>query len=152
MVIRISIALVRQQETPYLLVLELDQTRLIFDHLVRLVLTLLEELRQREPLSSHLVPVVRVDELIVVHAVRCVSLDALARGLARVQRDDVVEEALASGREGDRLRRVGMHVLRRGRLADLEVLSWQGRVVREVNLSLRRKGGHCSAETGWASR
>lgn len=87
-----------------------------------LVLGLLEELRQREPLPRHLVPVVGVHELVVVHAVRRVPFDPLDGGLAAVQRDDVVDEGLARLVQGQGLGWVRMPVLRRGRLADLEVL------------------------------
>ena len=69
----------------HLFVLELNQQRLVLHDLVRFVLALLEQLGEREPLSRHLVPVVRVNELVVVHAVRRVALHALPGRLTRVQ-------------------------------------------------------------------
>ena len=90
----------------YLRILKLNQIPIVHDHFVPLVLALLEQFRQREPLPGHLVPVVRVHELVVVHAVGRVPLDALDGRVAAVQRDDVVEQGLASGRERDRFRGV----------------------------------------------
>jgi len=52
----------------HLLVLELDQGVVVTDDLVAEVLGRREEFRQPKPLPGHLVPVVGVDELVVVHA------------------------------------------------------------------------------------
>lgn len=68
----------------YLSVLELNQSFFIHHDLIPLVLARLEQLRQREPLPRHLVPVVGVHELVVVDAVRGVALHALDRGFAAV--------------------------------------------------------------------
>ena len=88
-------------ETRYLLVLELDEERVVCDELVTLVLATCEELGKGEPLAGHLVAVVGVDELVVVDAVRGVAPDALPGRLAGVQRDDVVHQRLAGRREFD---------------------------------------------------
>lgn len=85
----------RVQQQPHLLVLKLDQIPVVHHHLVPLAHALLEQLRQRKPLPRHLVPVVRVHELVVVHAVRRVPLHPLHRRLAAVERDDVVEQRLS---------------------------------------------------------
>ena len=69
-------------ESRYLLVLELDEERVVCDDLVALVLAACEELGEGEPLASHLVAVVGVDELVVVEAVWGVALYAAAGGLA----------------------------------------------------------------------
>lgn len=82
---------------------ELNKSRLILHNLISLVLTVLEQFRQRKPLPCHLIPIVRIHELIIIHAVRCIPLDLLDCGLAAVEVDDVVDEGLAIGREGDRL-------------------------------------------------
>ena len=90
-----------------LLVSELDQTGLILNNLVLLVLAILEQLGQRKPLARHLVPVVRIDELIVVHAIRRIPPHLLDGGLAAVEVDNVVDESLALFREGKGLGWVG---------------------------------------------
>lgn len=77
--------------------LELDQVPVVGNDLVPVALGALEQLRQREPLARHLVPVVGVDELVVVYAVRRVPLHALHRRLHLVQRQDVFHERLARG-------------------------------------------------------
>lgn len=71
-----------QLEGPALLVLELDEVAVVLDHLVPFVLGRVEQLGQREPLARHLVPVVGVDELVVVHAVGRVAFDAVDGRLA----------------------------------------------------------------------
>ena len=78
-----------------LLVSELDQTRLVLDNLVFLVLAVVEQLRQSEPLPRHLIPIVRIDKLIVVHAVRCIAPHFLDGRFAAVEVEDVVDESLA---------------------------------------------------------
>ncbi len=82
-------------ECAHLLVLKLDEERVVLHDLVALVLARVEQLWEGEPLPGHLVAVVRVDELVVVHAVRGVPLDAAAGVLARVEGDDVVEQSLS---------------------------------------------------------
>lgn len=104
---------------PNLRVAELDQPSLVHHNLVPLVLTRLEQLRQREPLPCHLVPVVCVYELVVVDAVCCVPLHALDGWLAAVERDNVIHEALAGGRERDAGGGVGGVVFGGGGLAGL---------------------------------
>lgn len=84
-----------REDKTHLLILKLYQIRLILNNLIPLILTRLEKLRQRKPLPRHLVPVVRVNELVVVDAVRRVSLHALDRGFAAVEGDDVVHQGLA---------------------------------------------------------
>lgn len=105
----VSVALGREEErreeiegkwviivgTTNLLVSELDQTGLILHNLVLLRLTVFEQFRQSEPLSRHLIPVVRVHELIVVYAVGCVPLHFLDGRFAAVEIEDVVDESLA---------------------------------------------------------
>lgn len=86
---------------------ELDKSRLILHNLVPLILTILEQLRQRKPLPCHLIPIVRVHELIIIHAIRRIPLDLLDCGLAAIEVDDIVDESLAIGGKGDRLGGVG---------------------------------------------
>lgn len=78
-----------------LLVSELDQTGLVLDDLVLLVLAILEQLGQGKPLPRHLVPIVRVYELIVVHAIRRIAPHLLDGRPAAIEVDDVVDESLA---------------------------------------------------------
>lgn len=83
----------------------------------------LEQLRKSKPLARHLIAVVGVHELIVVDAVRRVAFDAFDRWLAGVEGDDVVDESLAGGREGEALAGVGGVVFGGRGLADLELLA-----------------------------
>ena len=83
----------------------------------------LETLRQPKPLARHLVPIVRIHELVVVHAVGRVPLHPLHRRVAAVQLQDVIDETLASRREGQRFRWIRLVVLCWVGLADLEVLA-----------------------------
>ena len=91
----------------YLCVAELNESRLILHNLISLVLTILEQFWQCKPLSRHLIPIVRIHELVIIHAVRCIPLDLLDCGLAAVEVDDVVDEGLASGGKGNRFGGVG---------------------------------------------
>ena len=86
-------------ERPALLVPELDQVPIVQHDLVAFVLRGVEQLGECEPLARHLVPVVRVHELVVVNAVRRVPLHPLHRRLARVQRDDIVQQPLPCRRQ-----------------------------------------------------
>lgn len=141
----------------YLLVPELDQTGLVDDDLIPLVLAVLEQLRQREPLPGHLVAVVGVHELIVIDAIGGVALHALDGGLAAVERDDVVDEGLAGWRELERFGWVGGVVFHGVGLADLELLAGDGGVFGEVR-HLAWEGGEtgdtrlaeCGAGDGFA--
>ena len=108
----------------YLLVLELNQPRLIRHDLVPFILALLEKLGEREPIRNlntshycaktilplprHLVTVIRIYKLIVVHAVRVVSLHLFDCRLARVEVNDIVYQTLAVRRQLDGLRWVRM--------------------------------------------
>lgn len=78
-----------------LLVSELDQTGLVLDNLVLFALAIFEQLRQRKPLARHLIAVVRIHELIVVHAISRIAPHLLDGGLTAVEVDDVVDESLA---------------------------------------------------------
>ena len=78
-----------------LLVSELDQTGLVLDDLVFLVLAVFEQLRQSKPLPGHLVPIVRIDKLVVVHAIGCIPSYFLDGRFAAVEVEDVVDESLA---------------------------------------------------------
>jgi hypothetical protein len=79
------------------------------------------------------IPVVGVDELIIVDAVWRVALHALDSGLAGVEGDDVVNEGLSSGQQWYGLRWVGFVVAGRVCLADLKSLTGSvGRVLWEV--------------------
>lgn len=109
-----------------LFVFELNQTRLILNNLVLLILAILEQLRQSEPLPRHLVPIIRVHELIVVHAIGRVPPHLLDGRLAAVEVDDVVDEGLALFREGEGLGRVRGVVFGRGRLAGFIVFAGGG--------------------------
>ncbi len=128
------------EERTNLGILKLDQITIIDHDLISLILTQAEQLRQREPLAGHLIPVIGIDELIVVHTIGRVPPHALNGWLAPVEGEDVIEQGLTSGRERDGFRRVGRHVLGRGRLAGLEVLPRGRGGRREVGLVLRRRG------------
>ena len=78
-----------------LLVYEMDKAGVVIDNLVLLVLAILEQLRQRKPLARHLVPVVRIHELIIVHAIRRIPPHFLDGRFAAIEVDDVVDESLA---------------------------------------------------------
>ena len=110
-----------------LLISKLNQPRLIHHDLIPMGRAVLEPLRQREPLGCHLVPVVRIHELVVVHAVGRVPLHPLHRRPAAIQLENVIYETLASRRERQRFRWVRLVVLCWVGLADLEVLAWRGR-------------------------
>lgn len=116
----------KEKENIYLLIPKLNQPGLINHNLIAFVFAVLEQLRQGKPLSGHLVAIVGVDELIVVDTVGRVPLDALHRRLAAVEGDDVVDEALTGGREGQAFTRVGRVVFGRVRLARLEVFARRG--------------------------
>ena len=85
----------------YLRISELNKSRLILHNLISLVLTILEQFRQRKPLPRHLIPIVRIHELIIIHAVRRIPLDLLDCRLAAVEVNDVGSEGLAVGWEGN---------------------------------------------------
>lgn len=89
----------RKPQATYLLVLELDQVPVILDDLVTFVLTLLEELGQSEPLACHLVSVVGVNELVVVDAISCITLNASDSRLTAVKREDIIHKSLSLGTE-----------------------------------------------------
>ncbi len=122
----------QRRSNAYLSVLKLNQPLLIHHNLVPLVLTRLEQFRQRKPLPRHLIPIVRVHKLVVVHAVGRVALYTLDRRLAVIQRDDVVNEGLAGRGEFEGFAGVGGVVLGFGGLAGLEVLAREGGVVGHV--------------------
>ncbi len=90
---------------------ELNESRLILHNLIALVLTILEQFWQCKPLPRHLIPIIRIYELIIIHAVRCIPLDLLDCGPAAVEVDDVVDESLARRGEGDRFGGVGCVVI-----------------------------------------
>lgn len=96
-------AAVDGRESPYLLILELNDLVIAAHDLVALVLGRLEQLRQCKPLPSHLVPdhksaglqnggdrlfppIIGIDELVIVDAIRRIPLHALNRGLTAIQR------------------------------------------------------------------
>ena len=91
----------------YLCISELNKSRLILHNLISFVLTIFEQFRQRKPLPGHLIPIVRIHELIIIHAVRCIPLHLLDCGLAAVEVDNIVDEGLASGGKGNRFGGVG---------------------------------------------
>ena len=88
-----------------------------------MIRAVLEQLRQREPLARHLVAVISIHELIVVHAIGRVALDALDGRFAAVQGDDVLDEALAVRAQRQGARRVGRVVFGAVGLAGLEALA-----------------------------
>jgi len=75
---------------------------------------------------GELTSVIGINKLIIVHAIRCIALDALDGRFARVEGDDVVDEALAGWRKREGLGRVGGEVLRGRGLAGLEVFAGGG--------------------------
>ena len=107
----------------YLLILKLNQAGLVHHDFIPLVHALLEQLREGEPLPSHLVAVVRIDKLVIVNTVGCVAFYTLDGGLAGVESDNIVNQSLACWRQLDALAWVGSIVLRCGSLADLELLA-----------------------------
>ncbi len=52
----------------YLLVLELDQGVVVSDDLIAEILTSREEYRETIPLTSHFIPIIGINKLIIVHA------------------------------------------------------------------------------------
>lgn len=78
-----------RRKSTNLLVLELDHLIITPDHLISLIHTCLEQLRQREPLPHHLVSVIGIHELVFVDAVGRVALYAFDGGLAGVECDDL---------------------------------------------------------------
>jgi len=112
-----------REEGPGLLIPELDQSRLILHNLIPLTLARLEQLRQSKPLPCHLVSIVRIDELIIVNAVRRVSLHALNGRLAAIEGEDVVDKGLTGWRQWERLGGIGSIVFGWMGLAGLEVLT-----------------------------
>ena len=92
---------VNSSKGPGLFILELNEIPVIFDDFIFDIMTVLEELRQCEPLTCHLVTVVCVNELIVVDTVRRVALDSFDSGLTGIQRNDIVNEGLSIGRKFD---------------------------------------------------
>jgi hypothetical protein len=79
-------------------------------------------------LPCRLVAVVGVDELVVVDAVRSITLDVFDCRFAAVEGDDVVDEGLAGWREEEGFRWV-VSVVSGGGLADFELLAWSGGVL-----------------------
>lgn len=122
----------------HLFVLELDQSIVVLDNLVSEILGGREELGQAEPLPCHFVSVVCVDKLVVVYAsyglATCserpsmltwsITGDTFDCGLARVERDHVVDQSLTIGRERDGLGRIRLHVIGREGLTGLDLLAW----------------------------
>lgn len=80
----------------YLLILELNQIPIVPENLIPMIRAIVEQLRQRKPLSSHLVAIIRIHELVIIHTVWRISLDSLDRRLAAVECNDVVYQCLAS--------------------------------------------------------
>ena len=83
----------------HLFVLKLYQILIIDHNLIPLTHTLIKQLRQRKPLPSHLVSIVRVNKLVVIDAVRRISLHAVDGWFTAVERDHIVDEGLARGGE-----------------------------------------------------
>lgn len=122
----------RGKPPKYLFVPELDQTRLVDHDLIPLALARLEQFGQGEPLASHLVSVIGIDELIVVDAIWGITLDTLNGRLTAIESYDVVDKALASWRKLEGLGWVGSVVFVRVGLANLELLARDGGVFRKI--------------------
>lgn len=116
-------------EGPGLRVLELDHLVVGPHDLVAEIGRVGEEFGEGEPLPGHLVAVVGVHELVVVHAVPRVALHFGDAGLAGVEVDDVVHQALSRRGEGQRFGGVRGVVFARGGLTGLEVLAGEGGVL-----------------------
>ena len=116
----------------YLLVLKLDQIPIVLHNLIPLTNALVKQLRQRKPLPRHLIPIVRIHELVIIHTIRRIALHALDSRLTAVQRDDIVDEGLAGGVQRQGFGRVGLVVFGGGSLADFEVFAGGGGVGGEV--------------------
>ena len=97
----------KQRMIRYLSILELNKVSVVYDNLITLIPTLGEQLRQRKPLAGHLIPIVGVHKLVIIDAVRGIALHTLDGGMAAVEGDDVVKEALAGRGEWEGLARVG---------------------------------------------
>ena len=140
----------------HLFVLKLYQILIIDHNLIPLTDTLVKQLRQRKPLARHLVSIVRINKLVVIHAVRRISLHAVDGWFAAVERDHIVDEGLASGGEREGFRWVRSVVFCAGGLARLEVFAGGGSVRAEVRGAgvggWSGHGGGCGCEgagRGW---
>lgn len=80
---------------PTLLVLKLYQVAIILDNFVTLVYGRIEEFGESKPLTGHFIPVICVDELVVVDAVGCVPFYTVDGGFAGVEGYDVVYQSLS---------------------------------------------------------
>ena len=110
----------------YLFVPELDYTGFVDHDLIPLVFAGLEQLWQSKPLAGHLVPVIRIDKLIVIDAVWCVTLHALDCRLTAVKSYDVVDETLAGWRKLERLGRIGSIIFGWVGLTNFKLLAGYG--------------------------
>lgn len=132
---------ITQQKKPHLLMPKLNQIPIIRHHLPPMTLRPLKQLRQRKPLPRHLIPIIRIDKLVIIDAVRRIALDALDRRLHLVQRDDILDQGLARRRQRDGLGGIGRVVAGGVRLADFEVLAGEGGVGGEVGFAAVGVGG-----------
>ena len=135
----------------YLRILELNQILIINHNLISLVLTVLEELRQREPLPRHLVPIICIHELIVVHAIWRIPLHSLHCRLAAIKGDDIVDERLPGFGERKRFGWIGGVIFGWSGLARFEFLAGSGPGGGEVRFVGGGGGRHlgvCGEEAG----
>lgn len=82
--------------------IELDHLGITTQDLITLVCRSLKELRQSEPLAGNFIPVVYMDELVLVHTIWRVPEDPLMGWMAAIQCDDIVDKFLTGRREETR--------------------------------------------------
>ena len=91
-----------EENDAYLLIFPLDQSRLICHDLKLVCCAETEQLWQCEPLASHFVPIICIHELIIIRAVRRISLHLLDGRFAAVKIKNIVHQCLSSWRELER--------------------------------------------------
>lgn len=159
-------------ECAYLFVLELDNFIIAPNDFISFVLGSFEKFWEREPLSSHLIPVpnhtyqrgfryhistnhfqvsqkiksksqaprvrrrqnipiISINKLIIIHAIRCIPLHPLDSRLHRIKRNDIIYQRLSRLVQWKRFRRIRVPVFGRRGLTHFELLAWRFARLRE---------------------